>query len=273
MSSPSSTKQTISPVESFITGFAVGAAEPFASQPLNNVKTALQTKMPIPKTPRLLWSGVMANSVCVSAVTAAQMPAIGGAKNYFSQNGTRELRESEKIASSVFGAFVGSFFTTPPEKVMVRMQEARRHYEEQVLQKQPAIKPTYSGVMRSIYKQEGVFGFGRGWMGCLGRDVPFCIAYDYLSKRFKIIVLPYCPNETVATVVGGVGAGVIGGASGHIFDTWKSNVQMGNKLSVKQVIQLAPKGFLARTGRIGFAVTFFTVGTDELTKLFQKLTI
>ena len=267
-------KKPLSPAMQCAIGAMVGGGEPVFGTLFNNVKQALQNGAPIPRSARALWSGTMLNSLYCASVTAPQFFVRGVLRQHFSEDGKRRLEMRHHLLTAFFSSLASSFIATPSEMVMANFAEKMRRYEMAKKQKIVCPKPTYATTVAAIRAKYGLGGFYRGWIGIVMRDKKFVFCYSTLAPALAQMFAMHFPQSPVATNLGGgVVAGSFAAVISHHWDTWKTRRALGVETTFMQFLLQGHRGLAPRMVRIGLAVGTYTVGTDELTELFQKMKI
>jgi len=258
-----------SPFQNGVLGATLGATEPFCSQPLTVIKQELQKGNPIPRSPRVLWAGVSVNSGYMTIVTPLQFAFDKFAKQYFSDNGTKQLSGTEALSCSLLSGVATSPIAAFMETVMVQFSGKMKAWQEN-----PNLpKPTYKSTMKDIYGKWGAFGFLKGIVGVAIRDAKFTASCFFLAPQIQKQTLAYINHPVVTPLISGALAGIVGAVFSHPWDTWKTRKQADLPTSFKEGIVNGWKGCLFRSMRAAFAVSYFHTGTELITEMFKKLTI
>jgi hypothetical protein len=277
MSSTNSSESSLSSWQQYFIGGLVGGTEPIVGQAAVTIKQEIQKGNPIPRSPRVLWSGFLVNAGYSALVTAPQFYVTAKSRNYFSENGTKQLSAYHKIYAAFLSSLTSSVIATPAEMVMARFGENMRLYMEAKKARAQAPKPTYLSTARQIYELYGWRGFSRGAAGIFMRDSKVVWVYSTLSSEMKPYVLCYVPNPWCATIVSGIFAGSIGAVISQPWDNWKLRREMGMKTCLLQFFKNGWKGTAPRLFLIAYTVPHYNVVTDlvtdVLTKEFKKMSI
>lgn len=203
---PSSTHE-LSTFEQYTIGAITALFEVSVTNPLFIMKTNLQQSMPIPWHIKGLYRGAVANAVSFMPITATQ---VGGAqwleKTFFSASTYKE-----KIISAFLAGGVSSLLCCPVERIMLLQNNT------------PNLSITNAVKMQM--KQYGLSGLFVGQTATALREGFFSTFFVAVTPVLKSMLMPYLPNDNVATVTAGFLSGSLAAVISHPVDTIKTTQQ------------------------------------------------
>lgn len=215
MSSPA--KQQITPFENAAIGAIGGVCEVIVDQPLVYFKNALQQGKQISFNPVVFYRGFGINAGSMAPITAIQVAADGGFKNYFLSNSKEkrtELTPGEKVAAGFLAGACSAFVSSPAELIMLRQQNSG---------------DSFGKTIKEMVALRGAPGFYRGFTSSAIRDGGFSVGYlalaDVVKKELDHKFSPDGQPLGWTTLTGGVLAGVAAAIFTHPFDTVKTDIQ------------------------------------------------
>lgn len=244
-----------SPYKNFVIGVLAGIMEVAVDQPLVSLKNILQKRVRTVQAPnqasqhslwksvsiRQLYAGAGVNATGTGLITGIQMWGFGLAQRILAgEKETKSLSPFQNLIAACFGGIVAAPFTSWSEMMMDKYRENVKSYEEKG---KKGIKPTYVLATSELWKQYGWRLVYLGMIPTVCREIGFTASYTaigpYFSARLKENNVFYAvasrqqvvPVELIATIVGGVLAGMIGATVTHPFDTWKTRCQGGLKVN------------------------------------------
>lgn len=284
----------------FFKGALTGVVEVYIDQPLVTIKNEIQKAQQekaysaaermdwrtinpekAKKVAKTLWAGAGANATGMAAVTGAQMFAMNIIKEQLSQGGNYPLTPMQDVCASISAGVFASPLASVSELVMMHHNVRMKHYienlekhekvsKEQVeLFKKEVPKPSYQTTTDLLLKkyQWRIVTIGLGYTA--GREGLFTLSYGYLSPTIKKWLKEQgVSNDLVATMVGGIAAGLIGGTISHPFDT-KNTLKKMEKSQTPWMKSFS--GWGARVTRIAAAITIYSLAEEFYRDLVNKL--
>ncbi len=238
--------------ESIIIGGTIGAAEvAFPGQPLSYaMNQAIKQK---PLNWRHAYNGAFANAVGQMPITALQKAVQTQATQYAQKHQKSPLSEWQKAGISYMAGIAGALVDTPSNAVQLYLQDPNN-----------AKQNTWQAI-RALGKNN-YRGF---WVNSLIKEGPFAVGYQVLAVTGKSIAQEYTDNQTAASVVGGIGAGVVTAAITQPGAVIRNKMQTGQTDVIENTIRKEGvrgfyKGLAARGTRIMFAIPLYTMYSSYL---------
>lgn len=258
---PLSKRVRLNKTEQMAVSTIAGMLEPVLNQPLVSMKNEFQKGGKIQFSPKVLWGGVTANSLGLGVVTGVQGVTNEVAKDWLSNNNHESLTIADKFAAAGVAGGVSALVSCPSERVM------DEHRERAKLKN--LVKPTYMKTVSELVKKGGVAELFTGLGSTILRDGPFVMTYAVGTPLVAKEIKPYVrDSELAATVLGGVGVGLVGAAVTHPFDTLKTWRQA--KMSPDWSVSALYKGFAPRATRVAVAVPFLAGATEGFKALWEE---
>jgi predicted Zn-ribbon and HTH transcriptional regulator len=256
-------KKPLTIAENIAVGSVTGIAEVTVNQPLVTIKNTIQQGKKLSLSPAQLYRGYGANVASMAPITAIQVAVNGVLRNHLSQGGTRELSTSDKMTAAFVAGTLSAAVSSPSELVVLHQQNYG--------------KDMYSTV-KEILASKGVKGMYRGVIPTACRDGGFTTGYLALSDVAKAQVASKVDNELLASLSGGIAAGLVASVVTHPFDTTKTYMQaknVGMQDAAKSIYAKDGwsgffKGLIPRSTRVGLAVALMSYVSTKLSNVISK---
>ena len=252
--------------QSLITGSAAGAIEVGINHPLWTIKIRMQCGDPFTLSPRHLYRGILPNATSMIPVTGIQV-GLDRCLQHVLFKGTHELSNFQSIMCA-FVAGVGSAPLCCATEMVLTHQKNRGHHFYAVgayLLTNNGYRSLCVGLPATIIR-EGIF-------------TPFFLA---VTPILTGMIQPYCSNEYIARLAGGIGSGLGATVFSQAADTIKT-IQQGAELPHQMSLRTVSKDLYAQQGIYGFfkgglprgarvvsAVTVMSLVTQEMEDYFSK---
>lgn len=252
--------------QSVITGSVAGAVEVLIDHPLWSIKTRLQRGDSFTLNPSLLYRGILPNAASMVPITAMQVGLNRCFQNTFFKD-SKELSSSQRITSAFIAGIGSAFVSCPTEMVM-----------------------TYQGKAGGSFYTAGGHLVKQGGRGCLFTGLSATAMREGMFTAFflagtpilKANIRPFCSNDSVASLVAGMGAGVGATIASQGVDTIKTIQQASNPLQSSSFKDAAKKlysthgvygffkGGIPRGTRVMSAVTIMGWVNEEMEAKFRQ---
>jgi len=192
-------------------GSAGGIAETIAGTALNYVKNRMQqgeSLRTMNLDPRVMYRGFVVNAGSMAPITAIQVAATGIAQSKLKVGG--ELSPAAQIGAGTFGGAVSALVSGPAELFILHKQNSGGSARE-----------TY----QKITAKKGVRNVWRGLAPTMCRDGGFTAGYMGLMPVAKKAIAEKVPNDSIATLLAGIAAGLSVAIVTHPFDGIKNRMQ------------------------------------------------
>lgn len=266
----------LSSAEHTLLGMFAGVVEVSCTMPMVSIKNALQSNRSIPLSPRELYRGWLVNALGIAPITG-----ISFGVNRLLQKTLAPGMEAKDMSLGLqmlcpaMAGVAAGLVCGPSELVMIQQQQRKQSLTSQAIQ---------------IYRNHGVFAFGRGLGPTFIREGLYSWGYLGLCPvlRDNLARTPVLDRYPTTTYIGGgMISGVIACAATHPFDTAKTRMQANiDKVAApeyrtmpstmlhvyreKGFFQGLYSGFLPRTGRLMMAVVILSGVKDKLVDVVSK---
>jgi len=250
----------------FLAGGIAGGMVDSILYPLDTLKTRLQSNLGFKQGGGLhnLYRGIvpaLLGSVPGAALFFSSYESVKRIVRHF--NPEREFSAGTLLAASTFGEIMACTIRVPVEVLKQRMQI--NQYSN-----------TFAA-LKSIYLQDGILGFQRGYWAMLRREIPFsCIQFP-LYEFFKINFTGQSPWESA--ICGSI-AGSIAAAITTPLDVLKTRVivtqgdrwhlYQGSLSGMRELIK-EPRGWKTLFSGIGPRVTWIGMGGFIFFGIYEKV--
>lgn len=247
--------------QSILSGSLLGATEALVNHPLWTIKTRLQNREPLLYHPNILYRGLILSVLSKVPITASQV-GLNRAIQTFIYNDPLELSTSQTMSCAFFAGVGSALICCPTEMI--------------VTDKRIDNASVYKATQR-LYSRGGIAKLCTGLLATALREGLFTVFFIAITPFFKTTIQPYGLNNTSASIIAGILAGLGATVSSQAFDTIKtvqqcSNIIIGFTPCAKKIYQTQGipgffNGMLPRGARVVSAVTllgFLKEKADDL---------
>lgn len=202
-------------------GAVSGIIEVAINQPTVSWKNALQQGKSISFDPRVMYRGLLINSLSIAPITAVQFGVTGLASNAFlSVRGAKpgdEPQKAERLASAAIAGAASGLLSCPAEMIIMHQQKTGLGIVGQFKQlvNQYGARSLYRGVVSTV-SRECVFTAGYMGLAPVVRE----LLYQHASQHFGHSD-DNNPNALRAKIVSSLVGGITAGIVSHPIDTIK----------------------------------------------------
>jgi solute carrier family 25 citrate transporter 1 len=250
-------------MKSMIYGGVAGTAEVMINHPFWSMKTRKQKRMPFTVDLRVLYRGIIPNTMSMMPITAMQTATFEIIKAAFFPDAIK-MSAAQVIGSAFMSGATVASISGPIEMVMTHQEKDRGFMQS----------------ARYLVKQGGWKGIYNGVGATVLRDGIFTAGYLAGAPMMKDMVKAYISHEFSAKVTAGVAAGIAATLISQPFDTIKTMQQAAipsQRLTFKQAAskiysEAGAAGFFTggmwRGARVVSAVTVMNIINSELKAKF-----
>lgn len=251
--------------QSLISGSVAGCTEVMIDHPLWTIKTRKQRGEVFTLNPRILYRGVLANTVSMVPITAIQVGLNRLIQTTFYKN-EMALSDAQRLTSA-FAAGIGSAFVSCPTEMVMTYQG---HTSDKFLR-----------AAKSLVNQGGITYLFRGLSATMMREAMFTSFFLAVTPILKAKFTSFCKNDYSASLMASICAGVGATLASQGIDTLKTHQQsptlakpvglskaIHNLYSTQGVYGFF-KGGLSRGARVISAVTIMTLVNDAIEETFK----
>jgi hypothetical protein len=243
--------------QSIFIGSIAGAVEVLADHPLWTIKTRLQQGKSFTLNPSVLYRGMLPNIASMAPITALQVGLDSLVRKVLFKDA--DLSDKQRMASAFIAGVGSSLVSCPTEMIMTR---------------QGTMVSSFYTAANYLYQSGGLRWVYQGLPATALREGGFTMFFLAGIPMLKSKVMPYCPNDAVATLCSGIGAGVGATLASQAFDTIKT-VQQTATSPIKAVEAVTNiysthgvygffKGSIPRGARVVSAVTIMGAVKEKL---------
>ncbi len=184
-------KSNITATQSVLIGSLTGFVETCITHPLWTIKTKIQQGSPINYHPKHLFKGFTTNAAGFMPTTAVQLGTNYWIKKHFYSEQPTYI---QSINASFAAGVASSLVSCPVERVMTLQGQAVNHY--------------FAAVTSQQFKQHGISSFFSGQTATALREGGFSVFFISITPELKKEILPYCINDTIASLISGTISGI-----------------------------------------------------------------
>jgi len=249
---PSNQSRELTFCESIMIGGTVGAAEvAFPGQPLSYAMNQAINGQPLNW--RRAYNGVFANAIGQMPITALQKVVQTEGTKHVQGSQSEPLSMTQKAAISYLAGIAGALIDTPSNAIQLYQQDPNNGNKN--------IWQAIQALGRKNYR-----GF---WANALIKEGPFAVGYQVLAGKGKTIAQEYTDNQEIASIAGGVAAGVVTAAITQPGAVIRNKMQVEETNVITGILRNEGfagfyKGLRARGARIMCAIPLYAIYSSYL---------